>query len=268
MLLHGRNAKKEMAIGTLQEREVSAAQILFWVVNLALHSFDEMENPLQSLINLSPHIVLFSEHMVICIALHSDCSSDSDTSSVSSSTVVTSASADDDDDDDRDSLPSSAFEDDEDNRKECLRWKAPELLINKKMDATKESVVFSIGMMLWECLTLQIPFGEYEAETAGQKIVNGEKPDTKAIEGTLFCDVIKGCLTKDGSERPALVNLKRVFAQCLPKEALLFTISDAIFGMDENSRIGKSGCEREKRTSQTLDNCESKISSKQNEARE
>ncbi|KAH7816665.1 uncharacterized protein MONOS_2949 [Monocercomonoides exilis] len=167
MLLHGRNKTKEMAIGTLQEREVSAAQILFWVVNLALHSFDEMNNPLQSLTNLSPHIVLFSEHMVICIALHSDCSSDSDTSSVSSSTVVTSASADDDDDDDRDSLPSSAFEDDEDNRKECLRWKAPELQINKKMGATKESVSFSIGMMLWECMTLQIPFGEYPAEVAG-----------------------------------------------------------------------------------------------------
>ncbi|KAH7824407.1 uncharacterized protein MONOS_2319 [Monocercomonoides exilis] len=111
MLLHGRNEKKEMAIGSLKEREQTAAQILFWVANLALHSFDEMENGLSSLANLSPHIVLFSEHMVICIALHSDCSSsdDSDSSSISSSTVVTSAS-DDDDDDDRDSLPSSAFE--------------------------------------------------------------------------------------------------------------------------------------------------------------
>ncbi|KAH7828042.1 uncharacterized protein MONOS_9337 [Monocercomonoides exilis] len=164
MLLHGRNAKKEMAIGTLQEREVTAAQILFWVANGALHSFDEMENPLQSLVNLSPHIVLFSEHMVICIAMHSDCSSDdSDSSSISSSTIVTSAS----DDDDRDSLPSSAFEDDEDNRNECLRWKAPELLINMKMGATKASVSFSIGMMLWECLTLDIPFSDYEVVIAG-----------------------------------------------------------------------------------------------------
>ncbi|KAH7827548.1 uncharacterized protein MONOS_5642 [Monocercomonoides exilis] len=161
MLLHGRNEKKEMAIGTLQEREQTAAQILFWVANLALYSFDEMENPLQSLANLSPHIVLFSEHMVICIVMHSDFSSDdSDSSSISSSTVVTSASEE-EDDDDSDSLPSSAFEDEDDNRKECLRWKAPELFINKKMGATKESVAFSIGMMLWECLTLKIPFWEF-----------------------------------------------------------------------------------------------------------
>ncbi|KAH7823882.1 uncharacterized protein MONOS_1080 [Monocercomonoides exilis] len=171
MLLHGRNEKKEMAIGTFQEREYTAVQILFWVANLALHSFDEMENPLQSLSSLSPHIVLFSEHMVICIVMHSDLLSDddSDSSSISSSTVVTSAS---DNDDDEDSLPSSAFEDEDNFKKECLRWKAPELLINKKLGATKESVVFSTGMMLWEFLTLQIPFGEYEAEIAAQKVVN------------------------------------------------------------------------------------------------
>ncbi|KAH7817901.1 uncharacterized protein MONOS_8054 [Monocercomonoides exilis] len=138
MLLHGRNEKKEMAIGALQQREQTAAQILFWVANLSLHSLDEMEVPLSSLSNLSPHIVLFSEHMVICIVMHSDCSSDSDSSSISSSTVVTSTS-DDDDDDDRDSLPSSAFEDEDSFKKECLRWKAPEQLINKKIGAKLNS---------------------------------------------------------------------------------------------------------------------------------
>ncbi|KAH7831149.1 uncharacterized protein MONOS_9680 [Monocercomonoides exilis] len=76
MLLHGRNKTKEMAIGTLKEREQTAAHVLFWEANGALHSFDEMETPLQSLANLSPHIVLFSEHMVICIVMHSDFLSD------------------------------------------------------------------------------------------------------------------------------------------------------------------------------------------------
>ncbi|KAH7822883.1 uncharacterized protein MONOS_11567 [Monocercomonoides exilis] len=90
MLQHGMNEKKEMAIGTLQEREQTAAQILFWVANGALNSFDEMKIPLQSLANLSPHIVLFSEHMIITIALHFDSSTDSDKSSISStSTIVT-----------------------------------------------------------------------------------------------------------------------------------------------------------------------------------
>ncbi|KAH7825299.1 uncharacterized protein MONOS_613 [Monocercomonoides exilis] len=227
MLLHGRNEKKEMAIGSLKEREMTAAQILFWVANLALHSFDEMENPLSSLANLSPHIVLFSEHMVIAIALHSDCSSDSDTSSsISSSTVVTSAS--DDDDDESDSLPSSAFEDEEDNRYECLRWKAPELLMNRKMGATKESVAFSIGMMLWECLTLQIPFGEFEAEIARQKIANQERPSISVVNESMFYEIIRVCLSTHPDDRPSLTCLKRELIQRFPPGAAMLTMSDAI----------------------------------------
>ncbi|KAH7819320.1 uncharacterized protein MONOS_9722 [Monocercomonoides exilis] len=225
MLLHGRNEKKEMAIGTLQEREQTAAQILFWVANGALHSFDEMENPLQSLANLSPHIVLFSEHMVICIVMHSDLLSDddSDSSSISSSTVVTSAS-----DDDEDSLPSSAFEDEDDFKKECLRWKAPELLINKKLGATKKSVVFSIGMMLWECLTLDIPFGEYDAETAGQKITFGERPSRKMIAGRGIDEVVGSCWEEEASKRMGLFEVKKELFSHFPANAVVVTASDAI----------------------------------------
>ncbi|KAH7820082.1 uncharacterized protein MONOS_6090 [Monocercomonoides exilis] len=233
MLLHGRNEKKEMVIGSLRQREQTAAQILFWVANLALHSFDEMNNPLSSLANLSPHVVLFSEHMVICIVMHSDLLSDddSDSSSISSSTVVTSAS----DDDDSDSLPSSAFEDEDSFKKECLRWKAPELQINKKRGATKESVAFSIGMMLWECLTLEIPFGEYEAEVAGQKIVNGERPDTKKTEESSFGEIVKMCLVQPSAGRPCLGDLKREFIQHFPASAVVLTMSDALFTCNAES---------------------------------
>ncbi|KAH7815707.1 uncharacterized protein MONOS_107 [Monocercomonoides exilis] len=239
MLLHGRNEKKEMAIGTLQEREMTAAQILFWVANLALHSFDEMNNPLQSLSNLSPHIVLFSEHMVICIALHSDCSSsDSDSSSISSSTVVTSTS---DDGDERDSLPSSAFEDEEDNRNECLRWKAPELLNGTKKHATKKTVVFSIGMMLWECLTLKVPFGEYEAEVAGQKIVNGERPCGGESEASGMHEMVKGCRRAERGERVTLMWVKRELFGHFPGEAAVMTMTDAI--LYEESKDNISSCE-------------------------
>ncbi|KAH7821857.1 uncharacterized protein MONOS_2803 [Monocercomonoides exilis] len=246
MLLHGRNEKKEMAIGTLQEREQTAAQILFWVANLALHSFDEMENTLSSLDNLSPHIVLFSEHMVICIALHSDCSSDSDSSSISSSTIVTSVS----DDDDDDSLPSSAFEEEDDFKKECLRWKAPELLLNKKMAASEKSVVFSIGMILWECLTLEIPFGEYPAEVAGQKIANGERPDVARIGNRKWEKVMKMSTSSRSSDRPSLREVKRGCIGCFPTGSLMMTVSDAI-GEWANSR-GEGRDESENSERQTL----------------
>ncbi|KAH7828179.1 uncharacterized protein MONOS_5558 [Monocercomonoides exilis] len=213
MLLHGRNEKKEMAIGSLKEREQTAAQILFWVANLALHSFDEMENPLQSLVSLSPHIVLFSEHMVICVVMHSDFSSDdSESSSISSSTVVTSAS----DNDDRDSLASSAFEDEDEFKKECLRWKAPELLMNKKMGVTKKSV--------------------YEAVIAGQKIMNGERPDVEEIRGSGLFGVVGSCISGQGKDRPGVVEVRRELLEIFPAEARMVTMSDAIgaTGMIEN----------------------------------
>ncbi|KAH7816827.1 uncharacterized protein MONOS_15622c2 [Monocercomonoides exilis] len=177
MLLHGRNNTKEMTIGTLEERMITASQILFWVTNGALHSFDEMENPLQSLDNLSPHIVLFSEHVVICIVMQTGSSSseDSGTSSVSSLNIVSSSSnvsvmserfTD-------SLLPSSAFEDEE-GEKEYLRWRTLELLDGRKRHATKKSVVFSMGMMLLECMTLAIPFGGVKHRQL--EIRYGEKP--------------------------------------------------------------------------------------------
>ncbi|KAH7815653.1 uncharacterized protein MONOS_9923 [Monocercomonoides exilis] len=247
MLLHGRNEKKEMAIGTLQEREMTAAQILFWVSNLALHSFDEMENALSSLANLSPHIVLFSEHMVICIVMHSNFSSDddSDSSSVSSSSIVSSSS--------NISVmserftdsppPSSAFEDDEDRfKKECLRWKAPELQMNKKMGATKESVVFSIGMMLWECLTLDVPFGEYEAEVAGQKIVNGERPKMKKVEGSRLKGVVEKSVLVQTPDRVSLSSMKREFIGLFPANAAMLTATDALCYAGDSNEERRENC--------------------------
>ncbi|KAH7829496.1 uncharacterized protein MONOS_3681 [Monocercomonoides exilis] len=260
MLLHGRNEKKEMAIGSLQEREQTASQILFWVANGALHSFENEEDELTSLANLSPHIVLFSEHMIICIAKHSDFSSDddSDSSSISSaSTIITSSS--DFSTANRNGRgsppPSSAFEDEDDNRKECLRWKAPELQMNKKMGATKESVSFSIGMMLWECLTLQIPFGEYEAVVAGQKIVNGERPRIEIIEQSHLSLMVNSCWSDNLSERMSLNALKREFIQCFPPGAAILTMTDAIAleesGEEEgNESAVKSGEEDESFDSQ------------------
>ncbi|KAH7831337.1 uncharacterized protein MONOS_12925 [Monocercomonoides exilis] len=252
MLLHGRNEKKDLAIGTLKERELTGAQMLFWVANGALHSLEDEEDELPSLRDLSPHIVLFSEHMVICIALHSDCSSssdDSDSSTISSTTIVTSASEDDDDDDERDSLPSSAFEDEEEKWKECLRWKAPELVMNRKMGATEKSVAFSIGMMLWECVTLEIPFGEYEGEVAGQKIADGEKPYERGIEESELKNMVNACLSAEPSKRPTLTEVKKELVGLFPDGIFVVTMTDAII-LEESSEEqdedrGSKECEKE-----------------------
>ncbi|KAH7832757.1 uncharacterized protein MONOS_5614 [Monocercomonoides exilis] len=182
------------------------------------------------------------KHMVICIALHSDCLSDSDTSSVSSASTMVTSSSDVSVMSERFTKsppPSSAFEDDEDEeRKECLRWKAPELQMNKKMGATKESVAFSIGMMLWECLTLEIPFDEYEGEVAGQKIVNHERPNMSAVKESNFFEIIRACLSSQPEVRLSLAGLKREFIQRFPAGAAILTMSDAI-DLEETTEDGE-----------------------------
>ncbi|KAH7814704.1 uncharacterized protein MONOS_18473 [Monocercomonoides exilis] len=124
--------------------------------------------------------------------------------------------------------PSSAFEDDEDYWKECLRWKAPELLSNKKLGAERKTVAFSIGMMLWECLSLKIPFGEFEAKTAGQKIMNGERPPFVSINNSSLIKIVDECLSFEPLKRPTLINLKREFIQMFPDGSAMLTVSDAI----------------------------------------
>eukprot|EP00770_Monocercomonoides_exilis_P009676 MONOS_9628.1-p1 / transcript=MONOS_9628.1 / gene=MONOS_9628 / organism=Monocercomonoides_exilis_PA203 / gene_product=unspecified product / transcript_product=unspecified product / location=Mono_scaffold00404:15-374(+) / protein_length=119 / sequence_SO=supercontig / SO=protein_coding / is_pseudo=false len=112
--------------------------------------------------------------------------------------------------------------------------------MNRKMGATKESVVFSIGMMLWECLTLQIPFGEYEAEVAGKKIVNGVRPEIGMAEESTLGEVSKNCMLQTPSERPSLVTLKREFIQRFPAGAVVMTISDAVDVEDETDDCEES----------------------------
>ncbi|KAH7820107.1 uncharacterized protein MONOS_2842 [Monocercomonoides exilis] len=248
MLLHGRNEKKEMTIGSLQEREQTAARVLFFVVNGALHSFDEMEKELPSLANLNPHIVLFSEHMVICIAMCSDFPEESSDSSSISSPIIASSSSDISLMSERypDSPPpSSVFENGEDNWKGCLRWKAPELLKNKKMRATKESVAFAIGMMLWECLTLEIPFEEFDTEIAGQKILSGEKPCFESIKQSRFFDLVSSCLSQKVESRPTLLDMKKELFVVYGKDECVMMMADTIF-FEKNSEESKerSNCRK------------------------
>ncbi|KAH7818088.1 uncharacterized protein MONOS_5720 [Monocercomonoides exilis] len=258
----------------LREREQRAAQILFWVANGVEHCFDDLDDGVESLESLSPHIVLFGEGMAICIALRTDSLSDDDfdSSSISSSTAVTSASDDDDDsDDDSDSLPSSAFEDELEYMDECKRWKAPELLMNRKMRATKESVVFSIGMMLWESLTLEVPFGEDSAEGAGQKIVRGERPEMKGVRESVFGEVVSQCLSWERSKRPRLGELKREFVGGCGARGMMVTESDAIGICDKETSCveeegGKEGIgENEKRSEKGNENEKVNVAQEGNE---
>ncbi|KAH7826698.1 uncharacterized protein MONOS_10548 [Monocercomonoides exilis] len=82
--------------------------------------------------------------------------------------------------------------------------------------------------MVWECLTLDIPFGEYEAEVAGDKISKGERPNVEKIRGSELYEVVWSSMGKDWNDRPTLSEMKREFYGHFPAGAVIVTMSDAI----------------------------------------
>ncbi|KAH7817768.1 uncharacterized protein MONOS_18095 [Monocercomonoides exilis] len=122
----------------------------------------------------------------------------------------------------------SVLEDEDDTMKECLRWKVAELLTNKKMEATNESAVLSIGMMLWERLTLQIPFGEYDTVITGNKITKGERINASVVSMSTYFESVKAFVASKASCRPTFAELKKPFVQYFSKGTVFGTESDAI----------------------------------------
>ena len=92
-----------------------------------------------------------------------------------------------------------------------LAWMAPELFDEKP--SSRESDIYSFGMVLWEMFTHQIPFQKLNTPTMMNYIIQG---NLKALEDTLkekiaeqkypgvIQDLIKGCWKKEPTERPQL----------------------------------------------------------------
>ncbi|KAH7829741.1 uncharacterized protein MONOS_2008 [Monocercomonoides exilis] len=72
----------------------------------------------------------------------------------------------------------------------------------------------------------------YEAEIAGQKIVNGERPNIGVVECEWGREFVKKCVLGDLTERPSLTDVKRWLIGHFPEEAIIVTATDAIFTED------------------------------------
>eukprot|EP00770_Monocercomonoides_exilis_P012195 MONOS_12137.1-p1 / transcript=MONOS_12137.1 / gene=MONOS_12137 / organism=Monocercomonoides_exilis_PA203 / gene_product=unspecified product / transcript_product=unspecified product / location=Mono_scaffold00651:853-1167(-) / protein_length=105 / sequence_SO=supercontig / SO=protein_coding / is_pseudo=false len=89
-------------------------------------------------------------------------------------------------------------------------------------------------MMLWESLTLEIPFGEYEAEVAGMWLKEGKRPKTGGLEGSRLEGLVKGCFSQEARDRCTLTDVKRVLIGLFPAGTVMLTVTDAI-GLEEGS---------------------------------
>ncbi|KAK2948282.1 hypothetical protein BLNAU_16818 [Blattamonas nauphoetae] len=90
---------------------------------------------------------------------------------------------------------------------EAQRWYAPET-INNKTIANPEIDVFSLGMVMYELLSHNIPFHEIDAVSAQRQIGNGYLPAYHSAGNERWVDLIMRCLSYDPIDRPPLEEVR------------------------------------------------------------
>ncbi|KAK2945866.1 hypothetical protein BLNAU_19234 [Blattamonas nauphoetae] len=90
-----------------------------------------------------------------------------------------------------------------------LRWRAPEVVSAEErsgvesVDGHKASV-FSLGLVLWEIETGQVPFGELDAVNAQRQSGTGIGPKMDSLRNESFISLIRRCVSVDPKDRPTL----------------------------------------------------------------
>ncbi|KAK2942778.1 hypothetical protein BLNAU_22296 [Blattamonas nauphoetae] len=87
------------------------------------------------------------------------------------------------------------------------RWQAPEVFSEQASIDHSAASVFSLGLILWEIETGQVPFGEVDAVTACRQMKLGVVPPMDKVADSSFSELILRCLSVDPSKRPSLVEL-------------------------------------------------------------
>ncbi|KAK2946885.1 hypothetical protein BLNAU_18184 [Blattamonas nauphoetae] len=87
------------------------------------------------------------------------------------------------------------------------RWKAPETGEGKELDGGA-CAVFSLGLILWEMETLQIPFREVDAVNAQRQLGVGALPPMAGLDASLAA-MITQCLSLDAKNRPTFEEIER-----------------------------------------------------------
>ncbi|KAK2940109.1 hypothetical protein BLNAU_24979 [Blattamonas nauphoetae] len=89
------------------------------------------------------------------------------------------------------------------------RWKAPEVVMGKKGINSESAAVFSLGLILWELETHQVPFRELDALNAHLQLKTGQPLPMEGIESPELVEMITQCLDLEPANRPTLSELEK-----------------------------------------------------------
>ncbi|KAK2959635.1 hypothetical protein BLNAU_5413 [Blattamonas nauphoetae] len=90
------------------------------------------------------------------------------------------------------------------NQKEGERWRAPEVVEKKGEINDSKAAVFSLGLLLWEIETGQVPFAEQDGVNAQRQVGIGVLPAMESWTEEWKVSLIRNCLNLSPDDRPTL----------------------------------------------------------------
>ncbi|KAK2960692.1 hypothetical protein BLNAU_4347 [Blattamonas nauphoetae] len=92
---------------------------------------------------------------------------------------------------------------------EAQRWEAPEITDHVPDSSGEKAAVFSLGLILLEFQTGQVPFGHMDAAVATRQLGAGILPDMDGVSEELT-EIIQQCVLSNPDERPTLTEVQEV----------------------------------------------------------
>ncbi|KAH7823644.1 uncharacterized protein MONOS_12354 [Monocercomonoides exilis] len=102
---------------------------------------------------------------------------------------------------------------DEKEKKEMKRWKAPEE--GNEDDGIEKAVVFTLGLILHEMTTGEVPLSECEAEEAQEMMKDGVRPLTEGIEGEDLIELMEKMWGDEPNGRPTLAEVIQLLTEMI-----------------------------------------------------
>eukprot|EP00770_Monocercomonoides_exilis_P011013 MONOS_10961.1-p1 / transcript=MONOS_10961.1 / gene=MONOS_10961 / organism=Monocercomonoides_exilis_PA203 / gene_product=unspecified product / transcript_product=unspecified product / location=Mono_scaffold00522:11750-23009(-) / protein_length=3655 / sequence_SO=supercontig / SO=protein_coding / is_pseudo=false len=96
---------------------------------------------------------------------------------------------------------------DEKQKEEMKRWSAPE--VGNEDEEMEKTVVFSLGLILHEMTTGEVPLSECDAEEAQEMMRDGVRPLTEGIEGEDLVELMEKMWGDEPDGRPTLAEVKK-----------------------------------------------------------
>ncbi|KAK2956389.1 hypothetical protein BLNAU_8611 [Blattamonas nauphoetae] len=92
---------------------------------------------------------------------------------------------------------------------ETQRWEAPEITDGTPGADPEKAAVFSLGLILLEFQTGQVPFGHLDATVATRQLGAGILPDMDGVSDDMI-EIIQRCVMSNPDERPTLAEVEEV----------------------------------------------------------